>query len=368
MRLGEEDKDDDFGFFADNLRRAFALRGIREKRDPAEVLAEQRRQFEALTGLEVRFRERLRSDARGASVFEAFVSKIRDENRDILSCRPFFRERQDVCSGPITEALKARDADALTYFHFNSNFVRFAMTRVEWPRRHPLRVIAKRIELLRDELVVANAPLAIGQAMAFWRKAPVRTGDWRSVPMDYVQIAVEGLATAIDKFVMPPSAVIDADPKRFRVWRAVAIGRMRGNFIKHFSATSVHFFPDDKRKIYRANKHVFRYRGPQIREVDFEGLARMVNGDLAEAGIKTTAAELRELMSAAVHASEGKVGPDGCTVLDAAQADESWRPDYRVEWSEVVGQLAAVGGELDEADRKLLRMHGVDVDSMFVEG
>lgn len=365
-------EDDDFRFFQEGLRLAIERYGsAAEPATSDEVLRRQRVQFEKLVALEERFRLKLLASEWADAVYGAFVRKVCVENKTILSCRPYFRERQVVCAGPITDALKVRSGLALHTFHFNSNFVRFALKAAPLSARHPLRIIAARIEALRKQIVETNMPLAINQAMLFWEKAPKRTADWRSVPMDFVQIAAEGLMAAVDKFVVPPAAVIDADPSRFKVWRAVAIGRMRGNFIEYFSSTTVHFFPDDRRKIYRANKHAFRYRADRS-HVDFEGLARMVNGDLAEAGIQTDADELRRLMAAAVHAHpyEEHVavsGHAGGSPLDRAEAGESWRPDVSAEWAEVAGALSSTGGVLEPADVKLLRLHGVDVESVFVE-
>jgi hypothetical protein len=110
-------------------------------------------------------------------------------------------------------------------------------------------------------------PLAIAQAKQFWHKAPSATKDTRFSFMDFVQIAADGLMSAVDKFVLPGG--LEANPALIRVWRAVAIGRMKGNFIEMFSETTIHFFPQDKRKLYRANKHLKEFSG----QIDFERLA-----------------------------------------------------------------------------------------------
>lgn len=365
-------KDENYRFFEQKLDAAISGYGypaklIDGKAEDRALLLRQREQFKRLTSDELKFREWLLASNAACEVYAAFISEIRDRRRSIIACRPYFRERQTVCVGPITDAMKLRAPEALYPFHFNSNFVRFVLRIHAWPQLHPLRVVAERIRATRQELFETNMPLAISQARAFWNKAPKRTSDWRNVPLDYVQIASEGLLAAIDKFVMPPPEVLsgdsDADLERFRNWRAVAIGRMLGNFIEFFSSTLVHYYPDDRRKIYRANKHVRRFGGA----VDYDELAELVNADLASSGIQTSGSELRLLMASAVHPTEGTPGADGKTVLEKAVAAECWRPDSATEQSLMSEAVAAERRALNVADLKLLRLHGIDPDTFFSE-
>jgi hypothetical protein len=365
-------EDDNFQRFADTLERTIASYK-QEALTSDQLLAKQCGQFQELIRLEIKFREILRVWKYGPDIYRRFINFICIENGNILTSRPFFRERQEICIGPISKALKHQQADELFKYHFNYNFVAFVLDML---KKHPIRVVAgeftgvniadlkahaKAIARLRKEIVELNMPLAIAQAKQFWHKAPSATKDTRFSFMDFVQIAADGLMSAVDKFVLPGG--LEANPALIRVWRAVAIGRMKGNFIEMFSETTIHFFPQDKRKLYRANKHLKEFSG----QIDFERLASLVNTDLDGDG-KTTASELANLMGAASNMGEvfarenDEDHQDG--PMERAAAAEDWQPDVRAEKTQLVNIIKDTLCNLSMVERKFLVLKGIDVDSI----
>ena len=316
-----------------------------------QLFETQKRQMENLVDLEKQYRETLANHERGDEIYGLFLHYIRNERRNILASRPFFRERAETFTEQISVAFKANDIQTLKNFHFNYPFVLLSQQKLKCNEIPELVELAKRIKAQRDELVVTNMPLAINRARMFWNKTPRSQLSY----MDLVQIACEGLMSAIDKYCMP-----------FRsVFRSVAIGRMVGNFIENYSETLVHFFPADRRKLYRANKNVGRLGG--MSDADYDALAKAVNEGVTEAMFTTTASELVELMQAA-----SCVSLDAFTMPSLDPSDErstsedsgpkaadELRPDVRTEQKELANLLQKYSGHLTMLERKVLVLKGL---------
>lgn len=300
----------------------------------------QKRQVENLIELEEQFKRALISHKWGAAVYRDFVKMIVEDKRNVLAARPYFRERQDVFAKEIGCALKDGNVAELYRFRINYPFVTFVMKSRRWGKSGQLVQLAKQIQLARQELIEVNLPLAISRARIFWSRTPKAQLTY----MDLVQISCEGLIAAIDKFCPPFTAV----------FRSVAIGRMTGNFISEYSETLVHFYPTDKRKIYRANKLVGKFAEP-----DFERLAEKVN-DGADTTHQTTPSEIADLLAASSCFSIDAVPSDDDTTkpVDYA-ADDSYRPDLCVENDEALIALRGAISELTLIEKKLLAMKGV---------
>jgi DNA-directed RNA polymerase specialized sigma subunit len=167
--------------------------------------------------------------------------------------------------------------------------------------------------------------------------------------MDLVQIGVEGLVAGIDKYCGEYS----------KVYRSVLIGRMVGNFIESASSTMLHFYPADKRKIYRANKFKSRHIHG---DYDTEDLVNEVSK--AE-GNTTNAEEILSLMAASSTVSADSTSNDAMgenTVVDSIAryaAPEESRPDLQVEDKEARALMQKAILELPLIDRKLLRLKGL---------
>lgn len=357
--------DEHFRHFATTLSGALARYG---KMTDEELLATQRQQLETLYSLETEFRRQLIAHRWGPGVYKKFVDKICVKNGNILTSRPYFRERQDVCIGPISRALERRDHQALYRYDFNYQFVLFVIQACRWAPGAKLRKLAAQIEVARRNIVELNMPLAISQARIFWSKAPAKAPTTHLQYMDFVQISCDGLISAVDKFVLPSSKKFKSEKRlneQFRKFRPMMVQRMVGNFIESFSETMIHFYPKDKRKLYRANKFMVRNQG----SVDYEKVAEAVNvdasGKAVETASRTSAAEISNLLEAAdrattstetssIDSEEERENP-----LERCAASDEWRPDVRFEKSESLQQLREAIQYLLPLERKLLRLRGV---------
>jgi hypothetical protein len=124
------------------------------------------------------------------------------------------------------------------------------------------------------------------------------------------------------------------------------------------SETLLHFYPSDRRKLYRANKIIGRQSSP-----DFEVLSAKVNE--AVPGTTTTASEIADLVAAASCVSTDAVpvpehdGEHHENPVDRYAADESVRPDVQVETADVMIHLYKAYDSLTTFERKLLRLKGL---------
>lgn len=172
----------------------------------------------------------------------------------------------------------------------NFPFISFALKVVNWGPNSKITKAANEVYEIRKEIIELNMPLAISRARIFKQKTP----DSHLTYMDLVQISMEGLVNAVDKFVLPYTPV----------FRSVIIGRIVGDLIENYSDTMLHFYPSDKRKIYRANK-AQRHQ----KEVDYDTLSDTVNS-----GVKldnpTTPDEIHHLVKASSHFSLDSTVPE----------------------------------------------------------
>jgi hypothetical protein len=343
-----------FQLFLTNLARAKAE--YPDPPTPLEQYLKQKRQMQTLVALEGEFRRALCAHSRGTWVYQRFVKYICEERRNILDARPYFRHRQEFFTEEISRALKKRNDKALQRFHVNFQFIRFVMRLRAWKHGSPISRIYRKIDALRAELVETNMPLALNRARIFGKSTPPS----HLAHMDLVQIAAEGLTTAVDKYCLPFSAS----------FRDVIIGRIVGNLIEAYSETLIHFYPTDKRKLYLALKFACKHVGG----VDFERLAKQVN-EWVRGAYSTTAPELADLMAAAscVSADTGTVmgndgGGDGALaasvpkLIDRFAAPDDTRPDVRVEARQALTVMQGVihrEGVLTLREQKLLRLRGV---------
>ncbi len=347
-------KDDHFRTFASSLEHEIAKYG------EADVGFDERQkaQVELLVALEAEFRQTLIAHRWGPSTYKDFVKFICDKKANILAARPYFRERQEVFTKHIAQALKNRDAEALYPFAFNYQFVLFAMKSRQWKSNRmgtPIVELADKITAARVEIVETNMPLAISRARIFSKHASLGALSY----MDLVQISCEGLMSAVDKYVLPFSTS----------FRNVIIGRIVGNFIEHNSATMLHFYPVDKRKLYRANKHSGR-----VVDIEIDDLVEQVNRG-KKALHHTDAGEIADIMLAAscvsleVPAGDDREGgnPGGSGLYPRVEsgqwavAPEDQRPDVLAENNDSIAQLSQALGQLSIYERKILRLRGVEL-------
>lgn len=334
-------EDTHFRQFATSLESAIKRFGVP---DGSDFLKMQKRQVESLVALEKDFRTTLIEHYMGEKTYRAFIRYICDKKRNILAARPYFRERQEIFTSQISKALRDRNIKKMQKFNFNFNFVQFVLGSFAWKKKSKLMLIAKKIADIRHELVTMNMPLAISRARIFYSRTPRAQLEY----MDLVQIACEGLMSGIDKFVLPFS----------KVFRSVAIGRMTGNFIENYSETLVHFYPVDKRKIYRANKLI----GRQAEQINFEELAKKVN-DGVERAARTTPSELAGLLAAQSYVStdQSTDNEDPVRIESRFAAPSDCQPDIICERMDTYRSLNEAIAKLTPLEQKLLKLRGLSL-------
>ena len=341
--------DPHFRDFSKKLRETIA------KYDPVhkdDLLEFQRKQMENLIDLEDQYRKILISHPVGVEVYQAFITYIKEEKSTILSARPYFRERSSTFEG-VSYAIKNNLPENLFPFSFNYNFIHITKKLVKLPTNIGLQKLDKEIKRVRNDMMILNMPLAINRAKMFYDKVPK---DFLSY-LDAVQICCEGLASGIDKFVPPPGGMT-------KVFRSVLIGRMVGELIEANSATLLHFFPNDRRKIYHSNKLVRFHKGS---ETNYESLSKAIN-DKKILDTVVTPEEISMLMSAASHISSDSYSNDNnkeeeirVTKMMANRfvSDSSVQPDVMVEKADLQDKLQNAMQCLSVFENKILRLKGV---------
>jgi DNA-directed RNA polymerase specialized sigma subunit len=350
-----------FKHFCDNLE--IVLDKHQENIDPDEdLLVRQRKQIKRLVLLEKQFRLTLVKHGWGPGVYKDFVKHVVDDCRNVLSARPFFRERHEVFSAEISKALKNRREKQLYKFRINWTFVEWVMKSRKWRPGSEITKIAEEIAKARQELLEQNLPLAISQAGIFWRSTPKSHLSW----MDIVQIQCQGLLLAIDKFVPPDDKKMSDKQSlaRYRIFRAVAIGIMRRDRVNAYSETLIHFYPKDKLKIYQANKLL--RRTPEG-GVNYEKMAETISNNLAEQKINTNAEEIQSLLAAAgtvsidFQVTNSETQEEGDSMLDSIAADVETSVEEDLEHEQAVREMYKGIGELSLLEKKLLKLKGIEI-------
>lgn len=304
-----------------------------------------KQQVDNLVKLEDQFRRALIRHRNGEVVYQAFIAYICDVRRNILAARPYFRERHDGFTNQVARALESRNWRRLLPCRINYQFVHFAMSAAKWKPRSQPAVIARKIIAARHAFVETNLPLAISEARRFYQKTPKSHLSF----MDEVQLCAEGLISSLDKFEGPYTDV----------YKGVAVNWMKGNLIEAYSATMLHFYPKDKRRIYRANKFMAKHPHGSF---DVEDMVAAINTDLPERS-KTSEDEIRDLVAAASTVSSDTKAPgEADDVPDNVAryaAPDDCRPDVRFEKAEVVHVMYRATAGLPLVDRKMLRLMGM---------
>jgi RNA polymerase sigma factor (sigma-70 family) len=298
----------------------------------------QQEQVEEMIKAEELFRKALVKTKLGDQVYQKFLDFIIKKKKNILAARPYFRERQTSYKDTIALGLKTGDHRKLFGSHVNYQFIQFAVnTGLLTPN---LKKLAKKAETARRKLIELNMPLALSRVRIFGKNKPAKHLDY----MDMVQSAVEGLVAAIDKFVLPYSPV----------FRSVIIGRVTGQLIKDYSETMMHFYPSDKRKIYRANV-ARKQAGVTINQI-----ANFVNL-LEQDPDFTDANEIGSLLEAVDHVSLDTpiMMDDDSEEPGDFQAPESVQPDFKVENAELHDTLHSAIGKLTVFQKKLIQLKGI---------
>ena len=166
--------------------------------------------------------------------------------------------------------------------------------------------------------------------------------------------------------------IVRIHPVGFRPMCDLEVSHPKHNFclpngvVTSNSETTIHFFPADKRKIYRANKAASKVT-EQYADMDFGALALAVNKDVEEYQHLTTPSEIAGLMAAAscVSATNDKesapvsvLGDKKARLPGLTQhaAPPGWQPDIRYEQTEIMHALHKAFERLPILEAKVLKM------------
>lgn len=335
-----------FQFFAEQVKEAIARYG---EMDKTQLLEKQRAQVDGLSQYELDFIESLKKCGRLKEAFDCFYDHIILGKKNLLAARPFFRERATSFSTGIMASIKNRDCEGTVKYHINFHFVDLVVKKLDFSKNEEVLDIYNKILKLRQDLVLMNLPLIISRARIFYSRTPKSHLSF----MDFVQIGVGGLLSAIDKYA----------GKYQKVWRGVVIGRCTGDLIQNFSQTVLHFFPEDRKRLYRANKYLARHSKDDINEKDFLDLVNVDSNGDKKADIDT----MRNLLMAASIVSvdvrptlnDKKEGDENVVKI---QAPDETRPDCAFEYDESMQLMIKNIKRLPLVDQKILRLKGIEFD------
>lgn len=310
----------------------------------------QQEQVEELLDAEKKFKETILKYRQATEIYKKFLQKVCIQNKNILSARPYFRETAISFSKKITPAIKAADIETLKTFDINYQLIKFI--KESWLGPFPKRAehLFERVHVARTKLIQNNMPLAINRAKLFYRKTPKS----HLTLMDFIGICSMGLAAGIDKWCGTYSPV----------FRSVCIGRMVGNMIDSYSETMLHFYPSDKRVLYKA--HTIRGR-QGIDEIN--ALTDAVNKSFKQDELEgktipkneINVSELSSLMNAASTVSaDATVNDEGYGVYHYTMD-----PDQDIEGAyierESTDKMLYLAKRLPLLHRKVLKLKGVKI-------
>lgn len=337
----QEGFDDSFYKLAGEVTRAL------EKNKDGTI---QQDQVEELMDAERKFKDTILQYRQATDIYKKFLQKICIQNKNILSARPYFRENSVSFSKNITPAIKEANIELLKTFDINYQLIKFI--RDSWLGPFPKRAeqLFQRVHKARTILIENNMPLAINRAKLFYRKTPKS----HLTLMDFIGICAMGLAAGIDKYC----------GKYSPVFRSVCIGRMVGNMIDSYSETMLHFYPSDKRVLYKA--HTIRGRKGID---DIKELTKAVNKSFADDELEgktipkndIDVGELSSLMSAASTVSaDATVNDEGYGVYHYTE-DVTQDTEGAYLEREAMNQMTVLAKKLPLLHRKILKLKGVKI-------
>lgn len=310
---------------------------------------DQKQQLEELLDAELRFKaEILKCRRQSREIYKKFLQKITKQNKNILSARPYFRESGVNFSKNITPAIKAGDIEKLKTFTINFNLIQFIKKNWLGPFPKRAEVLYEKVETCRRKLIENNIPLAINRAKLFYRKTPRSHLDL----MDLIIISCYGLATGVDKWSKPTYSFS---------FKPMLIGRITGPTIEQYSQTVLHFFPNDKKIIYRANS----IRGRQGIK-DITELTEAVNKSFDEDKLKgmgvppkVSVAQLSELLQASSTVSADSVVNDEGVPVYGYTPDSKPNAEDQYINNEEKNSVYLLVNKLPMLHRKVLKLRGL---------
>lgn len=334
--------DDSFYVLAGEITRA-----LEENKKDGTI---QKEQVEELLDAENKFKLHIMKYKASTWAYEAFWQKVCLQNKNILSARPYFRESAITFSKKITPAIKATDIETLKTFNINYQLIKFIKDnwKGKWDER--MEKLFQRVFVARTKLIQNNMPLAVNRAKLFYRKTPKS----HLTLIDFIGICAMGLAAGVDKWNGPYSPV----------FRSVCIGRMVGNMIDSYSETMLHFYPSDKRILYKAHTLRSRRGIDDVKELTKAVKEAFIEDAKEGKSIpknKIDVGELSSLMQAAsIVSADATVNDEGFGVYSFTMDDkQDIEKDYIDK--EATDAMLELSKRLPILHRKILRLKGVKI-------
>jgi DNA-directed RNA polymerase specialized sigma subunit len=298
--------------------------------------------------------------AKTVQIYNKFIDFIINDTGNILSARPYFREKSGVFSYKITHDIREKRGANLVNYNINYLLIQFIADN--WGGPFPDRVNRYYMEFIeaRRILIENNLPLAINRAKLFYRTTP----NSHLNLLDLIDICVCGLVSGIDKFVGDYT----------RVWCSVCIGRMVGNMIEEYSKTFLRLYPTDKKILYRANALKYRLKIETTIELTKEVNKSFEKDKKEGKGIPKlpiTEDHIRTLMNGTGYVSvDSKVvnngdyrdygDDDGIGIYDYTP-DPEQNVEEMVIKSDIMEKVISASEELDIIEKKIIRLKGVEL-------
>jgi len=309
-----------------------------------EFTAQQKAQVERMMELEKNFKKNINSYKQSDKIYQKFLMYIKIERGNILTARPFFREDSKTFGTYISPAFKKDDVQRIKDFNINYKFMKFVIEN--WRGNLPAKALKNWNEhqYIRQKIIENSMPLAINEAMKFYKAVPKS----HLTLMDMINASMSGLCIGVDKWVGP-----------FRtVFRSVCIGRMKSNIMELYNQTSLHYYPSDKKIIYKANLLKSREKIE-----DSEVLLDAINGYLKDNDDKRQLEmyELENLLNGSdMKSVETEIDEEGFSVYDTYFEEENI-VESTIEKADLLKNVLVQCKNLKIIERKIIKLKGVDL-------
>lgn len=309
-----------------------------------EFTAQQKVQVERMMELEKNFKKNINSYKQSDKIYQKFLMYIKIERGNILTARPFFREDSRTFGTYISPAFKKDDVQRIKDFNINYKFMKFVIEN--WRGNLPAKALKNWNEhqYIRQKIIENSMPLAINEAMKFYKAVPKS----HLTLMDMINASMSGLCIGVDKWVGP-----------FRtVFRSVCIGRMKSNIMELYNQTSLHYYPSDKKIIYKANLLKSREKIE-----DSEVLLDAINGYLKDNDDKRQLEmyELENLLNGSdMKSVETEIDEEGFSVYDTYFEEENI-VESTMEKADLLKNVLVQCKNLKIIERKIIKLKGVDL-------
>lgn len=309
-----------------------------------QFTAQQKTQVERMMELEKNFKKNINSYKQSDKIYQKFLMYIKIERGNILTARPFFREDSKTFGTYISPAFKQDDIQKIKNFNINYKFMKFVIEN--WRGNLPAKALKawNEHQYVRQKIIENSMPLAINEAMKFYKAVPKN----HLTLMDMINASMSGLCIGVDKWVGP-----------FRtVFRSVCIGRMKSNIMELYNQTSLHYYPSDKKIIYKANLLKSREKIENS-----EILLDAINGYLKDNDDKRQLEmyELENLLNGSdMKSVETEIDEEGFSVYDTYFEEENI-VESTLEKYDLLKNVLIQCKNLKMIERKIIKLKGVDL-------